>query len=60
VPLGAEQRRAAVALLAELLVETARKREGVVSSGGFDSVMDGASGGVAPLPDKRAKARKAA
>jgi hypothetical protein len=61
VPLGDAQRREAVGLLAELLVDAAlKKREGVVSDGGFGGVMGGASGSVASLPDERGRARRAA
>jgi len=60
VPLSDEQRREAVGLLAELLLDAARKRAGVRSGGVFDGVMGGASGGVAPLPDEGVRARRAA
>jgi hypothetical protein len=60
VPLSDEQRREAVGLLAELLVDAARRREGVVSGGGFDGVLGGASGGVASLPNEGVGARRAA
>jgi len=61
VALSDEQRREALGLLAELLLDAAaRKSEGVVSGSGFDGVMDGASGGVAPLPDEGLRARRAA
>jgi len=60
VPLSDEQRREAVGLLAELLVDAALKREGVRSGGGFGGVLGGASGSVAPRPDQRAKGRRAA
>jgi hypothetical protein len=59
VPLSDEQRREAVGLLAELLVDAARRREGVVSGGGFDGVLGGASGGVS-LPNEGVGARRAA
>jgi hypothetical protein len=59
VRLNEEQRREAVALLAHLLLEAARKRAGV-SGGGSDGVMDGVSGGVAQFPDGRGKARRCA
>lgn len=61
MPLSEEQRCEAVGLLAELLVDAAlKKREGVVSGGGFDGVMGGASGGVASLPDEGVRARRTA
>jgi hypothetical protein len=60
VPLSDEQRREAVGLLAELLLDAAGKSVGVVSGGGFPGVMGGASGGVAPLPDDGAKPQRAA
>jgi hypothetical protein len=47
-------------LLAELLVDAARRRAGVVSGSGFDGAFGGASGGVAPLPDEGAKPQRAA
>jgi len=59
VRLSEEQRREAVALLADLLLEGARKRAGV-SGGGSDGVMGGASGGVAESSDGRGKARRCA
>ena len=60
VSLSDEQRQEAVGLLAELLLDAARKRAGVRSAGVFDGAFDGATGGVAPLPDQRAEARTAA
>jgi len=60
VPLSSDQSQEAVGLLAELLVDAARKRDRVRSGGGFDGVMGGASGGVAPLPDEGVRARRAA
>jgi hypothetical protein len=59
VRLSEEQRREAVALLADLLLEAARKRPGV-SGGGSDGVIGGASGGVAESSDGRGKARRCA
>ncbi len=47
-------------LLAELLLDAARKRHGVVSGGGFTGVFGGASSGVASLADARASTRRAA
>jgi hypothetical protein len=60
VPLSDEQRREAVGLLAQLLVDAALKRQEVPSGGGFDGVLGGASVGVASLPDEGVKARRAA
>jgi hypothetical protein len=59
VRLSEEQRREAVALLADLLLEAARKRAGV-SGGASDGVISGASGGVAESSDRRGKARRCA
>jgi hypothetical protein len=47
-------------LLAELLLDAARKRLGVFSGGVFDGVFDGASDGVAGLADEGVRARRAA
>jgi hypothetical protein len=60
VTLDDDERREAVGLLAELLVDAARKREGVPSGGGFDGVLGGTSGGVASPPDEGASALRAA
>jgi hypothetical protein len=60
LPLSSVQRREAVGLLAELLVDAALKREGVPSGGGIDGVMRGAFGGVASLPDEGVGTRRAA
>jgi hypothetical protein len=57
--LSVEQRREAVALLADLLLDAARKRAGV-SDGASAGVIDGASGIVVPFPDRRGKARRCA
>jgi hypothetical protein len=57
--LSVEQRRDAVALLADLLLEAARKRGGV-SGGASGGVMGGASDSVVELPDRRGKARRCA
>lgn len=57
--LSEEQRREAVALLADLLLEAARKRAGV-SGGGSAGVIDGASDGVVKFPDGRGEARRCA
>jgi hypothetical protein len=40
VPLSDEQRREAAGLLAELLLDAARKREGVRSGSGFTGALD--------------------
>ena len=55
--LGDEQRREAVALLADLLLDAARKRA-CVSGSASDGVIDGASGSVVPFPERRGKARR--
>lgn len=60
VPLAAVDEREAVALLAELLLEEARKRRGRRSGGALGSASGGATGGVIPFPEKRAEAREAA
>jgi hypothetical protein len=57
--LSEEQRREAVALLADLLLDAAKKRAGV-SGGASAGAMDGASGGVVPFPERRGKARRCA
>ena len=63
MPLSDEQRREAVALLADLLLEAARKRASV-SGGASDGVSGGASGGVIggviSFPQTRRKGRDAA
>jgi len=59
VRLSEEQRREAVALLADLLLAAARKRAGV-SGGDSAGVIGGASGGVVEVPDGRGKARRCA
>jgi hypothetical protein len=59
VRLSEEQRREAVALLADLLLEAARKRAGG-SGGASDGVIDGASGGAVEFPEGRGKARRCA
>jgi hypothetical protein len=58
--LSDKQRREAAGLLAELLLDAARRRQGVPSGGGFDGVMVRAFDGVAPLPREPAKRGKAA
>jgi hypothetical protein len=60
VPLSDEQRREAVALLADLLLAAEAKRRGVGSGGATGSVSDGAIGSVIPFPRKRRKGRDAA
>jgi hypothetical protein len=59
LPLSDEQRREAVGLLAELLLDAARRKR-VRSGGTFDGVLGGASGGVASLPDEGVRAGRAA
>jgi hypothetical protein len=59
VRLSDEQRREAVALLADLLLEAARKRAGV-SGGGSAGVIGGASCGVGEFLDGRGEARRCA
>jgi hypothetical protein len=60
VPLSVEQEREAVALLAELLLDAARKRRDGVSGGVLGGASDRASGSVASFAEKAGKARKAA
>jgi hypothetical protein len=57
--LSEEQRREAVALLADLLLDAARKRARV-SAGVSAGVIDGAFGSVVPFPERRGKARRCA
>jgi hypothetical protein len=57
--LSEEQRREAVALLADLLLDAARRRARVFGSGS-DGVIDGVSGVVVPFPVRRGKARRCA
>ncbi|HZO77015.1 MAG TPA: hypothetical protein VFB39_03165 [Solirubrobacteraceae bacterium] len=57
--LSDEQRREAVALLADLLLDAARRRAGVFA-GVSAGVIDGASGSVVPFPERRARARRCA
>jgi hypothetical protein len=57
--LSEEQRREAVALLADLLLDVARRRAGVSASGSA-GVIDGVSGVVVPFPERRGKARRCA
>ncbi len=60
VPLTTEQRRQEVDLLAELLLDVAAKRRAARLGGAFDGVIDGVSGSVVRLPQKRRKGREAA
>jgi hypothetical protein len=60
VPLSDEQRREAVALLADLLLAVEAKRRGVGSGGATGGASDGAIGSVIPHPRKRRKGRDAA
>lgn len=48
-----------MALLADLLLDAARKRARVFGSGSA-GVIDGASGSVVPFPEVRGKARRCA
>ncbi|HET8895071.1 MAG TPA: hypothetical protein VFM96_13335 [Gaiellaceae bacterium] len=57
--LSEEQRREAVALLADLLLDAARRRARV-SGSALDGVIGGASGSVVPFPERRGKARRCA
>jgi hypothetical protein len=57
--LSEEQRREAVALLADLLLDAATRRAGV-SGGASAGVIDGASGSVVPFEERRGKARRCA
>jgi hypothetical protein len=59
VRLSEEQRREAVALLADLLLDAARRRART-SAGVSAGVIDGASGSVVPFPERRGKARRCA
>lgn len=60
MPLADEQRHEAIALLAEMLLDAARKREGVPSGGGFAGGLGGAFAGATSVPDEGAEPRKAA
>ena len=60
MPLSDEQRREAVALLADLLLAAEAKRRGVGSGDAIASASDGVIGSVIPLPRKRRKGRDAA
>jgi hypothetical protein len=60
VPLAVVQEREAAALLVELLLDAARERRGLRSSGALAGASDGVIGSVIPLPEKRGKAREAA
>jgi hypothetical protein len=60
VPLSDEQRREAVALLADLLLAAEAKRRDVGFGGATGSASDGAIGSVSSFPQKRRKGRDAA
>jgi hypothetical protein len=60
VPLAVVQEREAAALLAELVLDAARRRRGLRSGGALASASDGGIGSVTPLPEKRGNAREAA
>lgn len=60
VPLTAEQRRQAVELLAELLLDVAAKRRAARLGSAFAGVIDGVSSSVIPLPQEDEKGREAA
>ena len=60
MPLSDEQRREAVALLADLPLAAEAKRRGVGSGGATASASDGVIGGVVSFPRKRRKGRDAA
>jgi hypothetical protein len=56
VRLSVEQRLEAVALLADLLLDAAKRRAGV-TGGASAGVIDGASAAVVPSDERRGKAR---
>jgi hypothetical protein len=60
VPLSDEQRREAVALLADLLLAAEAKGRGVGSGGASGGVSGGVIGGVVSFPHKRRKGRDVA
>jgi hypothetical protein len=60
VPLAVVQEREAAALLAELLLDAARKRRGLRSGGALPGAFDGVIGGVTRVPEQRGNAREAA
>jgi hypothetical protein len=60
VPLSDEQRREAVALLADLLLVAEAKGRGVGSGSAMGSASDGAIDSVISFPQKRRKGRDAA
>jgi hypothetical protein len=60
VPLAAERYQEAVALLAELLIDTAAKRRALRSLGVSGGASGGAMGSVISFPAKRRNARDAA
>lgn len=60
VALSGEQRREAVALLAELLLDAAREERRGVSGRVLDGASGSASGSVVLFPERSRKARDAA
>jgi len=60
VPLSPQQEREAVTLLAELLLDVARRRPARAFSGVLDGASDRASGSVVSFAEKAGRARKAA
>lgn len=60
VPLSTHQEGEAVALLAELLLDVARKRSAGAFSGVLDGASDRASGSAVSFTEKAGKASKAA
>jgi hypothetical protein len=58
--MSARQEGEAVALFAELLLDAAYERRASASGGVMDSALGGGSGSVAPFPEKRGKACRAA
>ena len=60
VPLSTQQEGEAVALLAEVLLDIARKRRGGAFGGVLDGASDRASGSVVSFGEMAGKARKAA
>ena len=60
MPLSDEQRREAVAVLADLLLAAEAKRRAVDSGGVTGSASDGVIGSVISFPQKRRKGRDAA
>jgi hypothetical protein len=60
VRLTEEQKREAVRLLAELLVDAAARKRRGSSPSGFGGVIGGGFGSVVPFPERRGNAREAA